>query len=687
MLGSVRRCPSCDSSSFERTPRIRATQCARCHTVLEERARSALPEYHAVSTSEELHCAVTPDLRGADDGGAPPAAIHGDPYATPGFISAFRLLAPMREPVYGATASTVSGALSEMERLLGDAVCCNARATPENRYAPVAYFEIVDMANILDVDRETSNLAVRLFSRTAASITVRNRLVEALAAASLCVALELRHAAHAAWLAARPDGGGEDAAEFDPDSIPPFPAPLASTTFADAVSASRDDVERNARLIRAAQAGETARPRDGAPRRAPPPARVAPAPAVGAAAAAAATDAALPAAGQDVPVMSRACAATFAKVTGFAADLNLDAEGTALAVSIVDKAFRLDACPRRAPASVSAAGIYLACQIMGVRLTQAEVCRVMQVTGVTLRKVYRELWVSVRAVVPEAYSVSLAKPPTGRRRHVAADPDDGAQAAPADGMGPNDEAMASSSPLSLTPDKREQTVVDDSAADADRPGTDEGDRVDDDGDNVDDDNVDDGDNVGDDDVDGDVDDDVDSDEGGNGSDGDDDEDADDAAAGVEGDGDADGDDGDEGRDSQRGEPVPSDAAALMQQQQQQLLSMMQQNPAAVAAFAQAMALMPSLAVPPPPPPPLPQRADANARRHVSLAPKAAAPLDASTMDQVRKMMETVSGQGGIGASATAPPPPPPPLPPRATGAQPPPSPVSSGSKCKRAGPK
>ncbi|KAG1342153.1 plant-specific TFIIB-related protein 1 [Cocos nucifera] len=53
---------------------------------------------------------------------------------------------------------------------------------------------------------------------------------------------------------------------------------------------------------------------------------------------------------------------------------------------IVNKCF----CTRRNPISISAAAIYLACQLEDKRKTQAEICKVMGLTEVTLRKVYKE---------------------------------------------------------------------------------------------------------------------------------------------------------------------------------------------------------------------------------------------------------------------------------------------------------
>ncbi|CAM8946825.1 unnamed protein product [Rhodiola kirilowii] len=54
---------------------------------------------------------------------------------------------------------------------------------------------------------------------------------------------------------------------------------------------------------------------------------------------------------------------------------------------VINKCF----CTRRNPISISAAAIYLACQLEDKRKTQAEICKITGLTEVTLRKVYKEL--------------------------------------------------------------------------------------------------------------------------------------------------------------------------------------------------------------------------------------------------------------------------------------------------------
>lgn len=61
-------------------------------------------------------------------------------------------------------------------------------------------------------------------------------------------------------------------------------------------------------------------------------------------------------------------------------------------------------CTRRNPISISAAAIYLACQLEDKRKTQAEICKVTGLTEVTLRKVYKELLENWDDLLPSNYN-------------------------------------------------------------------------------------------------------------------------------------------------------------------------------------------------------------------------------------------------------------------------------------------
>ncbi|KAA8490492.1 Plant-specific TFIIB-related protein 1 [Porphyridium purpureum] len=222
MVGSHDFCTDCRSSDVQLNVVARVVQCRACHFILEERL--PLPcEVHALTHIEELHCAITPDFVAQH---LVHAEIRDDPYFTRGFITAFRNLIPVREPLVCAAARSISGDLAEMERILGDAVyACyvgyNGRAlrpmapqqrsakvgksdggniggpgasssalASETRYRIVNYFLILEVCVLIGIPRRIVELANFIFRRVVARISLRNRSVETLAIASLVCAVE-----------------------------------------------------------------------------------------------------------------------------------------------------------------------------------------------------------------------------------------------------------------------------------------------------------------------------------------------------------------------------------------------------------------------------------------------------------------------------------------------------------------
>lgn len=70
---------------------------------------------------------------------------------------------------------------------------------------------------------------------------------------------------------------------------------------------------------------------------------------------------------------------------------------------VIDKCF----CTRRNPISISAAAIYLSCQLEDKRKTQAEICKATGLTEVTLRKVYKELLENWNDLLPSNYTPAV----------------------------------------------------------------------------------------------------------------------------------------------------------------------------------------------------------------------------------------------------------------------------------------
>jgi Transcription factor TFIIB repeat len=364
-----------------------------------------------------------------------------DPFVTPGFITAFRMLAPLREPVYSASARTMNGALAEMERVLGDVLyddntlcnsrspvaeeephtviasqCADARALDERwpsiaqqsshcagptavlgstamdaRNALVAYFQILDLANILDVDQETAYLAVRMFRHiSATSVCARNKSVEILAAACLRVATEHRSCDHQHRNQSNefiprldPLTSGDVGVRNGPDIPadtknssettasalnPPDPAsrsvPRSTSDVALAADIDPEELERYVKLVNVA---------------------------IGAAPGDSAASVA-----RQIPTYCKA--------------LEMDDRVAALATAIAENAFNLKLCSRRNAQSVGSAAIYMSCLLHGIRRTQVEIARETKVTEVTLRKVHKELTLHLDRIIPPSFQSGNSRP-------------------------------------------------------------------------------------------------------------------------------------------------------------------------------------------------------------------------------------------------------------------------------------
>uniref|UniRef100_A0A7S3Y9E6 Cyclin-like domain-containing protein n=2 Tax=Lotharella globosa TaxID=91324 RepID=A0A7S3Y9E6_9EUKA len=88
----------------------------------------------------------------------------------------------------------------------------------------------------------------------------------------------------------------------------------------------------------------------------------------------------------------------------FFGKLNLGKETASLAAHIGNQAVKKHLCYRRNSSSLSAASVYLACQLQGMRTTQNSFCKTVGLTEVTLRKVYKELKNHWATLVPENYT-------------------------------------------------------------------------------------------------------------------------------------------------------------------------------------------------------------------------------------------------------------------------------------------
>ncbi|KAJ8907742.1 hypothetical protein NDN08_007848 [Rhodosorus marinus] len=390
MLGSYSSCLSCGKAELRRNVSNRTTQCTDCRTVLEERC-SDLMEYCAWTDTEEVHCVVAPDFLSKD---LIDEDIEEDPYCTRGFVTAFRMLSPMRDPAYLATARTFSGDLAEMERLIGDALYGgyvgyngrqpgmaregsdsdkkvrvktevqgwrngdiesdgkdeqfsegktgsfgNAQGTlsgGDARHTVVAYFQVLELSGLLEIPKEISEFAVRIFRHTASRTSLRNRNVEALATASLVCAVERTR-----YL----PGGAESGPDVKPSDI----AKVAGLT--------EKEVARYLKLVNTAM--QRQRP--------------------------------------------ETSASIAVHMPSFCRRLGLPESVQLCAVGIAEKVLKKNICSRRNPMSISAAAIYLACQLEDKKKTQQEICKVTRLTEVTLRKVNKELARNINDIIPDGY--------------------------------------------------------------------------------------------------------------------------------------------------------------------------------------------------------------------------------------------------------------------------------------------
>lgn len=303
------------------------------------------------------------------------------------------MLSPLREPVYAASARTLSGSLAEMKRIIGEAlfsgyVGYNGRAPGsaskkeelsesgernksggDARHTLVAYFEIVELASILCMDRETTNLAIRTFRHTANNTSLRNRNVESLATAAFVSASERRWLEYQEWLKERngtvqSEGGSAMETNTDSTKLPSskeWPTPPRHLTIEEISTAANLDANEVLRYLKVVNVAlRKQRPENSS--------------------------------------------SITTHMPTFCRKLDLPEKTRRLAIGIAEKAMQNNICSRRNPPSISAAAIYLACQLEGIRKTQTEICRATILTEVTLRKVHKELNRDHAMVMPDWYN-------------------------------------------------------------------------------------------------------------------------------------------------------------------------------------------------------------------------------------------------------------------------------------------
>eukprot|EP00954_Amorphochlora_amoebiformis_P029729 1393578-Amorphochlora_amoeboformis.AAC.2 len=114
-------------------------------------------------------------------------------------------------------------------------------------------------------------------------------------------------------------------------------------------------------------------------------------------------------------------------------ELGLSKDTQVLAAHIGNQAVKKHLCYRRNSSSLSAASVYLACQLQGMRTTQNSFCKTVGLTEVTLRKVYKELKTHWQSLVPEDYKPFRV--PNGLKAHPLMRVKSEDKSAEADGSG------------------------------------------------------------------------------------------------------------------------------------------------------------------------------------------------------------------------------------------------------------
>ncbi|KAK6150914.1 hypothetical protein DH2020_015846 [Rehmannia glutinosa] len=376
------RCPYC-SSGQGRCATTSAgrniTECASCGRVVEERQTQPHHLFHLRAHDNPL-CLVTSDLPSA------PIASQNDdedPFEPTGFITAFSTWSLEPYPVFAHSSFSFAGHLAELERVLettsqgNNSSASGPSVVVDNLRA---YLQIIDVASILGLDCDISDHAFQLFRDCSSATCLRNRSVEALATAALVQAIREAQEPRTLQSFLGGWGGGGEASElfkgffsllgFTAEvvlAVEPqlfygtwsvggvFPKPLEISI---AANLPQKEIGKYIKIL-----GEALQ--------------------------------------LSQPINSNSISVHMPR---FCTLLQLNKSAQELATHIGEVVINKCFCTRRNPISISAAAIYLACQLEDKRKTQAEICKVTGLTEVTLRKVYKELLENWDDLLPSNYN-------------------------------------------------------------------------------------------------------------------------------------------------------------------------------------------------------------------------------------------------------------------------------------------
>ncbi|WZY86526.1 hypothetical protein YC2023_032910 [Brassica napus] len=348
------KCPYCSSAQGRcatTTSGISITECTSCGRVVEERQTQNHHLFHLRAQDTPLPL-VTPDLQ-------PPAAQPSppdeeDPFEPTGFITAFSTWSLEPSPIFARSSLSFSGHLAELERTL------ELASSGSNSSSTVvvdnlrAYMQIIDVASILGLDCDISEHAFQLFRDCCSATCLRNRSVEALATA--CLVQAIREAQEPRTLqVAR-----------DPTSSMNLIFCSATSLFclyeiSIAANVQQKEIGKYIKIL-----GEALQ--------------------------------------LSQPINSNSISVHMPR---FCTLLQLNKSAQELATHIGEVVINKCFCTRRNPISISAAAIYLACQLEDKRKTQAEICKITGLTEVTLRKVYKELLENWDDLLPSNYTPAV----------------------------------------------------------------------------------------------------------------------------------------------------------------------------------------------------------------------------------------------------------------------------------------
>ncbi|MBA0618169.1 hypothetical protein Godav_027552, partial [Gossypium davidsonii] len=350
--------------------------CTSCGRVVEERQFQNHHLFHVRAQDTPL-CLVTSDIP------APASAyqIHeDDPFEPTGFITAFSTWSLEPNPLFLRSSLSFSGHLAELERILELSSSSAPSATSSSTVVVDnlrAYMQILDVASILGLDCDISDHAFQLFRDCCSATCLRNRSVEALATAALVQAIREAQEPRTLQFSVKADLVERYITRNQVNLLPQLRiVPKVVKVKSEHLTVNRDDFAWEISIAANVPQKEI---------------------------------------GKYIKILGEALQLSqpinsnsiSVHMPRFCTLLQLNKSAQELATHIGEVVINKCFCTRRNPISISAAAIYLACQLEDKRKTQAEICKVTGLTEVTLRKVYKELLENWDDLLPSNYTPAV----------------------------------------------------------------------------------------------------------------------------------------------------------------------------------------------------------------------------------------------------------------------------------------